>query len=325
VAPNRWRFTYTDDDHHLKENRSTMEFPTVSEEGDNWEIHWGANVTLEDKNGDDDYDWRQEFTVVGIHDSYIVYRYRGPRTSYSGGPHTYNESFSDEKLKNFTQATVVLVGWRFGFWETDHHIKQMGIRLTNVTFDKAQGRINWKVRQTFSDKNGDDDYYWSYQYAVVAFNGGAAGNASATSEIAPSAACDPSLIDTPVFFPNFTEPVSPAFAKRVVLLQGWTYEPPYGGMGYDDVHLKRNNFWLEQYWTSSGLAVRPRVRFGPLPVYIPELEGDCFVDFPKLTFDVTLLAFERGVISFVSSNDKRSNGGWDDREYSVQVPRLSNW
>lgn len=75
-------------------------------------------------------------------------------------------------LKGYTNATVFLNGWDFDFHDSDHHINEIGIRLTDIHFDQIDGSLSWVAEVDYADKNFDDEFVWTYWYVVVAFNEG---------------------------------------------------------------------------------------------------------------------------------------------------------
>ena len=132
-------------------------------------VTWKSNIAYHDVNSDADFNWYTQYAVFAIPHSFMVYNYSGIMRG-AARQKIHAQSFSSAGLKGFSDATVVLTGWRFGFWGEDHPLAKIGVRLTDVNYDKNTGIITWNVQNAFEDKDGDDNYYWSYQYLVIALN-----------------------------------------------------------------------------------------------------------------------------------------------------------
>jgi hypothetical protein len=167
VYPVGWNFDFTDDDHHINIIKAICNH--VRNEDD--ELSWQTHVKYEDKNGDDNYRWRVNHGILKIPG---IYRYAGNSGTINdgGGSASKSESFTHDDLKAYENATVILRGWSFNFDDNDHEIKKVNIRLKDITFDPAAGKVSWKVEANYEDNNRDDNYDWVYYYEVIGFNNG---------------------------------------------------------------------------------------------------------------------------------------------------------
>jgi hypothetical protein len=132
-----FRIYYTGDDHHIDEVAL-------------YESNGQLNVRFNDKNNDDFFTWyarwawvpRDRFTTVGTVSGYSC--------------DTDDTCFSDSK--SVPAGHAVIRGFRFDFTQSDHHLGQLGVFTRN----------NGVIEAYFGDKNGDDEFYWFAQYAVLA-------------------------------------------------------------------------------------------------------------------------------------------------------------
>jgi hypothetical protein len=135
-----FRIFYHGEDHHIDE---------IALYESNGQLH----VRLNDRNNDDTYRWyarwawvpRSRFQTVGSVSGY----------SCDSNP---IESSCDRDWKAVPAGAAVIRGFRFDFRHDDHHLSNIGLFTRN----------NGAIEAYFGDKNGDDEFYWFAQYAVLA-------------------------------------------------------------------------------------------------------------------------------------------------------------
>ena len=162
-----WRFDFTSTDHHI--NRMRIDLSNIRFNKATGTVTWKSNVEYEDKNADDGYQYHYWYTVLGFNGKYIVRSFNGVD---AGGTASHNVGRLEGGLKNFTNGMVVPLGWTFDFSSNDHHIDQNEFKLTNVKYNKANGRFDWIAHLNYSDKNRDDKYTWRYDVALIATHDG---------------------------------------------------------------------------------------------------------------------------------------------------------
>jgi hypothetical protein len=67
-----------------------------------------------------------------------------------------------------TEATVFLNGWDVEYLDKDHHIRNVGSKISDIRIEG--GELRWEATGNLRDTNFDDGYRWCYYYTVVAWN-----------------------------------------------------------------------------------------------------------------------------------------------------------
>lgn len=234
VVPISWKFNFRDGSHPLQEIRLLNTTPYFW--GSTGNIDWKSNVTIKDKDGGNEYNWLAQFALFAIPHSFMGYQSSPTMRGGPTKPKTIQQSFSTEGLKGFTDATVALIGWRFGFWGEENSLSKIGIRLTDVEYNSQTGTITWNVTNAFSDVDGNDEYYWSYQYLVIALNKNnqiSGYNLPINSQHCYNHAYLPSqwgqfdnLLYEPISEPKDEDIILHQYEHNIKLPQGWYYELP---------------------------------------------------------------------------------------------------
>jgi len=132
-----FRIFYQGDDHHIDEIAV-------------YESNGLLNVRLNDKNNDDNFVWYVTWTWV-------------PRNRFStvgtvGGYSCASDNTCDRDSKPVPAGQAVVRGFRFDFTNSDHHLSNIGVFTRN----------NGVIEAYYGDQNGDDEFYWFVDYAVLA-------------------------------------------------------------------------------------------------------------------------------------------------------------
>jgi hypothetical protein len=245
VVPTSWKFNFRDGSHPIQEIRLLNTTPYFW--GSTGNIDWKSNVTIKNKDGGNEYNWLAQFAIFAIPHSFMGYQSSQTMRGGPTKPKTIPQSFTREGLKGFTNATVALFGWRFGFWGEEHSIAKIGIRLTDVSYNSETGTVTWNVTNAFSDGDGNDEYYWGYQYLVIGLNKKTQSSDHTTTDspinsqhcnnhaYLPSqwGLFDNLLID-PISEPKDVDIISHQYEHNIKLPQGWYYELPQGSFDVEN-------------------------------------------------------------------------------------------
>ncbi len=162
-----WRFDFTSGDHHI--NNMTLWVDNINFDKTSGRVHWKTKVTYADKNFDDNYRYKYSYTILGFNGKVAYKSYSG---SDAGGSAAHMGKITSNALRNYENALVFPLGWKFDFKSRDHHINENNFKVQNVLYNKTTGKVSWSTHLKYSDKNHDDDYYWSYKVAVITTNDG---------------------------------------------------------------------------------------------------------------------------------------------------------
>lgn len=165
IVPTVWKFHFESGSHHLKDFKLWTDIDHYFL--DRRDAVWNSHQKFNDINADDNYEWGTQYTIFGIPYSYDYYG-ESPLRYKSNS--TVSESFQSNGLARFDHATVVVRGWRFGFVGDDHELRNIGIRIHDISYDRDTGSISWTVKADLADKNGDDNFFWAYQWLIIACN-----------------------------------------------------------------------------------------------------------------------------------------------------------
>ena len=312
VVPTRWSFEFTNGDHHLREHGLRVESVHLNW-GDCW-VYWFSRMSFCDKNWDDPVDWQAQYTIVALPHSFMRYGVaKGIKSS--GGPHSFESGMTDPALKGFDAATVVLAGWQFGFWEKDHHIRKMGVRIKDVVYDSEQGKLSWNFEHTFGDKNGDDDIYYRYYFLVIAFNNGEAISHTIKEQSRTGSSGY-----------TITNPAG-SREKEAVLPQGFFYEINEDG----DLHVLCHDFNTVVIPSpqGNGVYISPMVFF-PDRILVDFGTGRIGYS-PNLELDFVVLFFDEGGVGkhpsdeWMQSNVYQTEWGgvaWRSYVYALDPPEF---
>jgi hypothetical protein len=295
VVPIAWRLSLQGYSRHI----STLYFKTdilSTSPGISWEAHFNA----QDKDRDDPCYWNAKYGVLGIQNSFIIHSSTGILSS-KGNTDSRSLSYINSRIRGFDAATVVLVGWRFGFWNGDHHLRSIGVRIGDVRYDSEQGKVSWTITSDFGDKQYDDpedQYYWECQYAIIAFNNGVAISKSISH-----------LTENPVT-ECFLYAPGENWGRAALLLQGWRTTLSSPG----DVHLGALEIDIARWnWVgTSGISFYPDVRFPDNLCGSIDNDEPFRPCIPNYELDVVGLFFRSGatMITFPQDNMYEQTAGW---------------
>jgi hypothetical protein len=68
----------------------------------------------------------------------------------------------------YRAANVQLSGFDMSYLSGDHNIRRSSMRVADVFYNSGTGRVSFSVRGCFHDRNGDDDFIWDADIAIVA-------------------------------------------------------------------------------------------------------------------------------------------------------------
>ena len=162
-----WHFDFTSGDHHI--NKMALHVANVNFDRRRGKISWRTQVTYADKNFDDSYRFRYFYTILGFNGKAM---YKGYSGLDKGGSMAHQGELISNDLKNYNNALIFPMGWKFDFKSNDHHINENNFKLQNIKHDKTSGKVTWNAHMQYADKNFDDDYYWDYHVLVIATNQG---------------------------------------------------------------------------------------------------------------------------------------------------------
>jgi hypothetical protein len=312
VVPTTWTFRFTNGNHHLREHSLRPKSIQLNR-AECW-MDWYSTMTFHDKNWDDPVKWQVQYTIVALPNSFMHYG-EGKAIKQDGGPHSFDASLTREGLKGFDAATVALIGWEFGYWDKDHHVRKMGVRIKDVAYDPNEGKVSWTVRYAFADKNADDDIYWRYDFLVVAFNDG---------EAIPYTIREKRRavnVGRTVQLPQGSR------QKVAVLPQGWFYDADS-----DDEHVRRHDYRLTANASPDGNAVyfTPEVFFPRGRLTTDLNTGEVFIWPEILELDVVALFFDNGGVGHYPSFNMLETTtylseygvGWRSHRFSLDPPQF---
>ena len=342
VASTTWGFNFRNDEHQIGEIRFMNEVPYFWESVGN--VTWKSNIAYHDVNSDADFNWYTQYAVFAIPHSFMVYNYSGIMRGGPARQKIHAQSFSSAGLKGFSDATVVLTGWRFGFWGEDHPLAKIGVRLTDVNYDKNTGIITWNVQNAFEDKDGDDNYYWSYQYLVIALN--------RNKDIdCPVIRCNtfhnlekgPGNVPPSVDYYSYESLncstgncVNFDYENTIYLVQGWFYQLPEeefynnGNMEFcyaqEDTEIQKIAL---NYKALNFLDANLHCEFSPYIAYCDHSnEENCLMGIPEFNIDIVEIMWNGGEITYYPPDDWLNNGeGWrcscekayEEKDWFVQI------
>ena len=238
ALPSGWSFDYVHGgDHHINEHGQWCTGQNYNERRET--LSWTTGSVYADKNHDDDYRWSTSHQVLRFNPGY-AHHGSTPWLAKNGNQTTVSGTFQHDSLKQFNNAEVLLRGWRFDFTSRDHHINKISIRLVKTSFNKAQGRINWRATVTYADKNFDDNFRFLYYYTVVGFNGKSTLRSFAGS-------CNKGGTDAHAG--SLTSAAHKNFSNAMVIPVGWSFDYASKDHHIDEHHFKIQNV---KYVKSSG-------------------------------------------------------------------------
>ena len=162
-----WRFDFSSGDHHI--NKMSIKIATTSFDKTAGRVRWTTRVTYADKNFDDNYRYRYDYTILAFDGARVVASFSGRD---DGGTAAHMGSVTNAALKNYADAMVIPIGWSFDYASSDHHINENNFKIQNVKYTASTGKVEWSAHMNYSDKNFDDDYYWRYDVLIIASNSG---------------------------------------------------------------------------------------------------------------------------------------------------------
>jgi hypothetical protein len=115
-----------------------------------YESNGQLRVRFNDKNNDDTFIWYARWAWVP--------RSRFGAVGTVGGHSCTADNMCDRDSKSVPAGHAVIRGFRFDFTSSDHHLGNWGVFTYN----------HGVIEAYFGDKNGDDEFYWFAQYAVLA-------------------------------------------------------------------------------------------------------------------------------------------------------------
>lgn len=232
VVPVGWRFDYTDGDHHLDRHLVNVAAERVDDTRTPPLLTWETVVRFDDTNDDDDYAWQVNHQLLRLTESHLA-EGNSPLIASPGGRASRPDSHTAPELVGWSDATVVLTGWGLDYDDGDHHVQEIGVRLVNVTYDRAAGTVSWTAEASLTDDNGDDAYHWSYEWQIIATDQGSFRNVSRRGSDAGGSTTESVAIRQ-----------DPGLAGRqhaVVLNQGWWFEFRDGDRHLDDHAFRLHN------------------------------------------------------------------------------------
>ena len=322
VAPVAWQFCFIDKSNHLQE--IALWTDNIRFELQKY-IHWQTKFRAIDKSRDDQYKWKVWYNAVAMHHSCFLNGYSGVISDPSDDNvrQSFYRSIEEDNLKGFATTTVVLNGWRFGLWgNSDHEIRNIMIDISNSRYNSVTGKFDFWADANFVDQAMNDDYYWSFNFLIIAFNG------KAVSKEIREKHDDDHNKEYLIEYPEDYGPINQW--KPIVLLQGWEIEHQ-GGSGftpYDtDVQCIKLDItkWRE---TEHGIMINPEVRFPHY--YSLNADGSLGSSVPNFKIRVVALFLKDfGGVNYAPWSDSFDNltlnnqqtGGTDTKQYTTEV----NW
>jgi hypothetical protein len=298
VLPSGWGFDYKHGgDHHLNEHGmwcTGQNYDTARER-----LSWNTGCIYADKNFDDDYRWTVAHQILRFNPGY-AHHASTPWLAKTGATTTHSDVFQHESLKQFSQAVVVLRGWRFDFTSRDHHINKMSIKITTTNFHKATGRVRWNTRVTYADKNFDDNYRYLYYYTILAFEGAKTAVYGSGRDNGGTAA----------HMGSTTRNGLKNYRNAMVIPVGWSFD--YTSR---DHHINEHNFKIQNVrYTPSNGKVSWSAHFN--------YSDKNFDDDYNWRYDAVIIASNSGEAREYSKGPYTDGGGLDSKSYSVSLSSL---
>lgn len=298
VLPSGWSFNFKHGgDHHINEHGMWCSGQNYNEHSET--LHWSTGTIYADKNFDDDYYWSVNHQVVRFNPGYC-YHGNTPWLAKSGRTTTHNGTFQNDDLKQFNNAVVLIRGWRFDFTSSDHHINQIMLWIDNVRFDRNRGRVNWRTRVRYADKNWDDNYRYLYYYTILGFNGTTSYiNYSGTDRGGSAAHAG-----------HIQQNTLKNYKDAMLFPMGWKFD-----YKSSDHHIDQNNFKLQNviYSKSTG-----RVSWTAHLKYSDRNADDDY----NWSYRVLALATNAGESREYSAGPYLDNGGVDSKSYNRNLEAL---
>lgn len=131
ISPILWLYRFADGSSNaLKDQQLRFTFKGF-DRGEGW-VRWNTNMRFNDNDAREPFNCYVQFAIMGLPHSFVQYGESPIAAETSGGPNARPLSVQAEGLKGFDAAAVVLTGWRFGYWNEDHNVERMGIRLSTL-------------------------------------------------------------------------------------------------------------------------------------------------------------------------------------------------
>ncbi len=229
ALPAGWSFDYLNGgDHHLNEHGMWIGGQNFNEAAKS--LSWTIGCIYADKNFDDDYRWSATHQVLRFAPGFS-YTTMSPWYAKSGDVSSVTGEFQHDDLKRYRSAVVLLTGWRFDFTSDDHHINKISVWIRDVQFDRAAGRVRWRLDATYADQNFDDAYRFLYAYTVLGFDGCVVYREFEGTDAGGGSA---------VHVADVTEPALTSYTNALVVPIGWSFD-----YLSDDHHLNENSFKVQ--------------------------------------------------------------------------------
>lgn len=298
VLPSGWGFDYRHGgDHHLNEHGMWCNGQNYDAGRDR--LWWNTGCIYADKDFKDDYRWTVSHQILRFNPGYAHHN-STPWLAKTGSITTHTDHFQHETLKQFSNAVVLLRGWRFDFTSSDHHINKIAIKIATTHFDKAAGRVRWNTRVTYADKNFDDNYRYLYYYTILAFDGATAIAAYSGRDNGGTAA----------HMGSVTRNELKNYGNAMVIPIGWSFD-----YTSKDHHINEHNFKIQNvnYTPSSG-KVSWSAHFN--------YSDKNFDDDYYWRYDVLILASNSGEAREYSRGPYADDGGLDNKSYAVTLSSI---
>lgn len=197
VLPRGFGFNWSPDDHHLLQVAYNLEHsetfiqdqpykkahgelhplptPPTGRAGSGF-VSWNTSAIFKDNDTRRDYDFGEFVSGMGgpdvgvIQPPFSILPYDGPGwfSACLGAP--AGVQTKDVVIDNvpYAYAIPMLTGWELGYGcEGDHHVREVGIWIDNLHYDRAPNASSGTVRYTVSSVLHDDSGHWqSYQHKV---------------------------------------------------------------------------------------------------------------------------------------------------------------
>jgi hypothetical protein len=197
VLPRGFGFNWYPDDHHLLQVAYNLEHsetfiqdqpykkahgelhplptPPTGRAGSGF-VSWNTSAIFKDNDTRRDYDFGEFVSGMGgpdvgvIQPPFSILPYDGPGwfSACLGAP--AGVQTKDVVIDNvpYAYAIPMLTGWELGYGcEGDHHVREVGIWIDNLHYDRAPNASSGTVRYTVSSVLHDDSGHWqSYQHKV---------------------------------------------------------------------------------------------------------------------------------------------------------------
>jgi hypothetical protein len=299
AIPSGWSFDFVHGgDHHINEHGQWCTGQNYNER--NERLSWTTGAVYADKNHDDDFRWSTSHQILRFNPGY-AYHGNTPWLAKNGNQTTVSGTFQHDSLKQFNNAEILIRGWRFDFTSKDHHINKVSIRLVKTSFNKAQGRINWRAIVTYADKNFDDNFRFLYYYTVLGFNG-------KSTLRSYTGVCDRGGTDAHAG--SFTSSIHKNFSNAMVIPAGWSFDFASKDHHIDEHHFKTQNV---KYVKSTG-----KVSWTAHLNYADKNNDDKYY----WQYWVLIITTDAGEAREKYSGVITDDGGFDSKAYSIRLNQL---